>query len=492
MEARHRGLEGVRQHRITADARDRPRQRRRQEPIVREVHPVAGRQQDVIDGLIAAVVESQANGVAVPPGLGRPRCGGPDPDLLEPGPEPAGSLPAVRTGSRARPDARGTCAGTAPAGRRDGSRGPGPTSGGAYSRPFTGWTRCRHAPSESHLTKRLPHQHVHLRPRLVEQRGGLERALPAADDRHAPSGEDREVAVVERVRGQVRRESRRTAPGRLAKVPMPAATTTRRARRTIVAGGDLEPVRVPLDAADVALVQLRDGGPLEPAAVLDEPVDRDRDRDRVSPLARSWRGNVSRRPGSPMSLPRYGERSSMPAGVCVLPEAHRRAEDPRVDSRRRSGGRLPPARRAPLRRSRRRRSRVTRRPAHHERACASQRSTQHVNVLRRPAGPTTGPPRSAASPPPPSPRAAPDRRGGSSIALAKDQRVVRLRVHARGADGAPRLVQVERDHGQAERHVLECLHGDRGVRTGVLRVGLQADVGRREVLLHHRADPPIR
>ena len=46
----------------------------------------------------------------------------------------------------------------------------------------------------------------------------------------------------------------------------------------VVAGGDLEPVRVPLDAADVALVQLRDGRPLEPAAVLDEPVDRDRDR----------------------------------------------------------------------------------------------------------------------------------------------------------------------------------------------------------------------
>ena len=126
------------------------------------------------------------------------------------------------------------------------------------------------------LDLRRAHGDLDLSPRLVEQRGGLERALAAPDDQHLALGEPRQVAHV----GRVRYERRRQRAERLG----PASEWEQAGCDHDPVDGDplpvleLEPERavVAVEHADLAGIHVGHRLLLEPGAVVEELVEHQR------------------------------------------------------------------------------------------------------------------------------------------------------------------------------------------------------------------------
>ena len=166
---------------------------------------------------------------------------------------------------------------------------------------------------------------------LAQQRGRLERALPAAGDDDPPAVEGAQVAVLDGVRHEPRAErveQRRPVgeggdPG--------GDDHAARAHRLAVLELEDEPVAVRLHAADGAVVEAGHGPALEPAAVVDEAVQRHRRAERLlRVVAIVVEGEAAAGVRQVARDPRRAQEHA--GGHVALPEGHRRAEDADVQA----------------------------------------------------------------------------------------------------------------------------------------------------------------
>src|SRR5438552_6265436 len=180
---------------------------------------------------------------------------------------------------------------------------------------------------------RRAHQQLDLGTTLVQQDGTFERALTAADDGDAPTGERREVRVLARVRHQIAREI--IELGRAGREPRDARGDRHASRveRLAVLEGHPETVTERLDALDAARVDLGHRTLLEPVAVGDEIAKRHRTGkrgaiaalERIEGERRLRVRDVRRAPGA---------SEQHPLRHLLRPERHRGAEHADVRARR--------------------------------------------------------------------------------------------------------------------------------------------------------------
>ena len=170
-----------------------------------------------------------------------------------------------------------------------------------------------------------------MRPRLVEQRRGLERTLTGADDEHPAPAEAGQIAEVGRVhhpprleageRWRPSRERRRTSGDDDATRPQALAVVKLEREPSDFRGdGDDTP---PIDVLDLVL--------LEPRGVTEEGRQRHRVGNRHSLIVRPA---PDRAPGGRVSDRRRPRRRAKEHAVrhVAAPELHRLTDHPRVDA----------------------------------------------------------------------------------------------------------------------------------------------------------------
>ena len=167
----------------------------------------------------------------------------------------------------------------------------------------------------------------------MEERGALERALPAPDHRHLPPREPREATVRRGVGRELRRQvgegdrapSERGNPRRDDDAPGP--------NHLAILQHHPEAVRIRVNPLDAPPVQVRHDLLPEPLSVRDEAVERHGPGDRAA--ARGLIGVEREGPvrirdvgGGPVGAQEHPRRHLAP------PEGHRLPEDTRLDARR--------------------------------------------------------------------------------------------------------------------------------------------------------------